>query len=192
MLLQDEKFTMWKTQLGLYLDDLGLWRCKGRLSNAELPMDDKHPILLPSKHHITILVAQDCHKHVMHGGIKETLAELRGRFWIIKGRSLLRNLLHQCTICARINARPYDACESPPLPQFRVREYPPFNCVGVDYAGPLYVKSGEKVWISPFSCCVTRAIHLEVVPDMFYRIFHQMLQAFCSTKRYPIDSRFGQ
>ena len=44
MLLQDEKFTMWKTQLGLYLDDLGLRRCKGRLSNAELPMDAKHPI----------------------------------------------------------------------------------------------------------------------------------------------------
>ena len=125
MLLQDEKFTMWKTQLGLSLDDLGLWRCKGRLSNAELPMDAKHPILLPSKHHITILVAKDCHKHVMHGGVKETLAELRGRFWIIKGRSFLRNLLHQCTICARINARPYDACESPPLPQFRVRELIP-------------------------------------------------------------------
>ena len=45
MLLQDEKFTMWKTQLGLYLDDLGLWRCKGKHSNAELPMDAKHPIL---------------------------------------------------------------------------------------------------------------------------------------------------
>eukprot|EP00731_Ephydatia_muelleri_P005954 Em0003g202a len=182
MLLQDEKFTMWKTQLGLYLDDLGLWRCKGRLSNAELPMDAKHPILLPSKHHITILVAQDCHKHVMHGGIKETLAELRGRFWIIKGRSFLRNLLHQCTICARINARP---CESPPLPQFRVREYPPFNCVGVDYAGPLYVKSGEKVWISLFSCCVTRAIHLEVVPDMSTESFIRCFKRFAARRGTP-------
>ena len=148
-------------------------------------MDAKHPILLPSKHHITILVAQDCHKHVMHGGVKETLAELRGRFWVIKGRSFLRNLLNQCTICARIDARPYDACESPPLPQIRVKEHPPFNCVGVDYAGPFYVRSGEKVSISLFSCCMTWAIHLEVVPDMSTESFITCFKRFAARRGTP-------
>ena len=56
------------------------------------------------------------------------------------------------------------------LPEFRVREAPSFSRVGVDFAGPLYVKSKvggmEKVYIALFSCCVTRAIHLELVENL--------------------------
>ena len=32
-----------KNQLGLYLDNAGLWRCRGRIGNADLPIDTKHP-----------------------------------------------------------------------------------------------------------------------------------------------------
>lgn len=64
-----------------------------------------------------------------------------------------------------------------------MKEAPPFAHYGVDY-GPLYISVAEasdnsKVWIHLFSCCVTRAIHLELVPDMstqtFLRAFKQFM-----------------
>ena len=46
---------------------------------------------------------------------------------------------------------------------------PPFSRVGIDFAAPFYAKeaSGErkKVYIALFSCCVTRAVHLELVDE---------------------------
>ena len=34
------------SQFGLFTDAEGLWRCGGRLSNAELPYSTKHPIVV--------------------------------------------------------------------------------------------------------------------------------------------------
>lgn len=87
VLLQDAKFQVWKTQFGLYCDN-EIWRCGGRLRNADLDVCAKHPILLPSSHHFTMLVIRRSHVKVLHGGVKETLTELRSRFWIVKGRSV--------------------------------------------------------------------------------------------------------
>ena len=47
----------------------------------------------------------------------------------------------------------------------------------MDFAGPLYVKVNEssehnKVWICLYTCCVTRAVHLELLPaQTFLRAF---------------------
>lgn len=54
-----------------------------------------------------------------------------------------------------------------PLPEDRIKPAPPFTNVGLDFAGPLYLKdSDEKVYICLFTCAVTRAVHLELVCDM--------------------------
>jgi len=65
---------------------------------------------------------------------------------------------------------------APLLPEFRVKEVPPFTHCGVDYAGPLYISvvkepDSSKVWIYLLSCCVTCAVHLELVPDMSTQTF---------------------
>ena len=52
--LESQKGTfppVYVTQLGLFLDDQGIIRCKGRASNAPLSQPSKNPILFPSKHH---------------------------------------------------------------------------------------------------------------------------------------------
>ena len=102
-LVQDDKFKEWKSQFGLFLDNAGVWRCTGRLENANLSASTMHPILLPNRHHFVSLQVLDCHSRVMHGGVKETLTELRMSFWIVKGQSVVKRLLHQCTICTRFN-----------------------------------------------------------------------------------------
>ena len=159
MLVQDDEFSDWKTQFGLYLDESGVWRwCKGRLCNADLPVTAKFPIILPNGHHFTTLVVMDCHKRVMHGGMKETLTKLR---------SLLRRLLRSCVTCIRLDGQVYNVPRSPPLPHFRVQESFPFTYIGVDYAGSLYIKGPQpKAWIILFTCCVTRTLHLDLVLDM--------------------------
>ena len=139
LLVQDNRFSDWKTQFGLYLGESGVWRCKGRLCNANLPVTTKFPIILPNSHHFTTLVVMDCHKRVMHRGVKETLTELRTIFWVVRGRSLLRRLLHSCVTCIRLDGRVYKVPRSPPLPHFQVQESFPFTYVGVDYTGPLYI-----------------------------------------------------
>ena len=143
-------------------------------------------MLLPNGHHFTTLLVLDCHQRIKHGGIKETLTELRTRFWTVKGQSVVKKILHQCVICNRHNGQPYDAPETPPLPHCHVGECPPFSSVGVDYAGPLYIKgAGDKIWISLFTCCVTHAVHLELVPDITTVAFLWCFRRFESRRGTP-------
>ena len=55
-LVQQKDYDTLKKQLRLFRDEKGLWRCGGRLQNADLPYAAKHPILLPRSHHYTGLV----------------------------------------------------------------------------------------------------------------------------------------
>ncbi len=189
LLVKDRKFDDWKKQLGLFLDQNGVWRCRGRISNADLPFLTKHPVLLHRDHYLTKLFVRRAHERVLHNGVKDTLTELRSKFWIVKGRSFVRCLVHQCTICRRFVGKPYQGPPPPPLPTFRVRVEPPFTFTGVDFAGPLYVKSGDttkkKVWICLYTCCVVRAVHLDLVPDMTTAAFLRSLKRFIARRGLP-------
>ena len=187
-LVHDDKFKEWKSQFGLFSDNAGLWRCKGILDNANLPASTIHPILLPNQHHIVSLQVLDCRRRIMHGGVKETLTELRMTFWIVKGQSVVKKLLPQYTICARFNGQAYSA---PSMSVFRVQECAPFSYVGLDYAGPLYVKNkevGVKVWIALFTCGVSRALHLELVLDMTTEAFLRSFKCFAARRGIPLKN----
>lgn len=60
-------------------------------------------------------------------------------------------------ICNRQEGRSYKALKSPPLPEFRVKEAPPFRYIGLDYLG------GMDLFDHLLN---SRAVHLEVVPNM--------------------------
>ena len=182
--VHNKKFEEWKTQFGLYLDDANLWRCKGRLGCAGLPEATRHPIFLPSGHYFTTLLILDCHQCVMHGGIKEMLTELRARFWVVKGRSV-EGVASVCDMYA-IQWTTIQCPNSPPLPHFRVNASPPFSSIGVDYAWLLYIKgTGNKIWIALLTCCVTCAIHLELVPDMTTETFIRCIRRFTCRRGTP-------
>ena len=74
-LRENKLFKVWKKQFGLFLVG-GVWYCKGRLDNADIPQTAKHPALLNKEYHLTLLITQDAHSCVMHNGIKKTLTEL--------------------------------------------------------------------------------------------------------------------
>ena len=190
-LVKDKAFSMWRKQFGLYLDDENLWRCRGRLENSDLLIAAKHPpVLLPKHHPLTVLVIREAHERVMHNGFKETLAEIRTRYWILQGRQVVRQVLSKCVICRRYEGPSQRAPQPPPLPKFRVSEEPAFTYVGLDFAGPLYIKTQElvtskKVWICLFTCCVVRAVHLDIVPNMTVEAFLRCFRRFTSRRGFP-------
>ncbi len=178
-----------KNSCCLFLDDDGLWRCGGRIQNAAVAFSTRHPILLHKNHHLTKLVVKRAHERVLHDGVKETLTEVRVKFWIVKGRSFVRRILQQCTVCKRFEGGPYPTPPPPPLPPYRVEEAPPFTNTGVDFAGPLYVRSSggseNKVWICLYTCCVVRAVHLDLVPDLSTPTFLRSLKRFAACRGLP-------
>ena len=68
-----------------------------------------------------------------------------------------------------------------------MKEAPPFVYTAVDYAGPFYLKRPKdseevKVWISLFTCCVTRAVHLELVSELSAVTFIRCLKRFTARR----------
>ena len=81
-------------------------RVEGRLENAELPLDCKHPIILPGSHPLTRLIV--LHEHILagHAGPSHTLMKVRHHFWIIHGVSIVKRFLSECCRCAQRKATP--------------------------------------------------------------------------------------
>ncbi|XP_064468629.1 uncharacterized protein LOC135381655 [Ornithodoros turicata] len=145
--------------LNPYLDSSSPLRVGGRLQQMEDTERVRHPILLPSKHRLTELLIMDVHMRLHHAGIQDTLCELRQSYWVTKGRQAVRRTLHTCLQCRRRRLSPETAPVAP-LPRERLTPSLPFDTVGVDFAGPLYVSREDgtehKAYITLFTCGVTR------------------------------------
>ena len=142
----EEKTDSCLTRFNPKEDDDGLLRADGRLrSSSDLPYDVKHPIILPKDHTVTHLIATSTHEQLAHGsGTEHLLSELRTRFWIVKGRRTVRNLVEKCTGCRiRFNRKPATQMMAP-LPKSRLQQtMRAFGRVGVDYGGPYLMKRGR-------------------------------------------------
>ena len=186
----EDSFDSLRLQLNLFLDENGLWRCGGRLANANLPYSTKYPLLLPRNHPLTPLIVNDAHRCILHNGVRETLTEVRRKFWIVKGRSLVRGIIHRCVTCRRFEGSPFPTPPPPPLPASRVQDDPALNYTGVNFAGPLLIhtespsKTG-KAWICLFTCFVTRAVHFDIVLDMSTETFIRCVKRFAARRGLP-------
>ena len=110
-----------------------IFRVEGQLENAELPLDSKHPIILPGSHALTRLIVLHVHVFAGHAGPSDTLMKVRQRFWIIHGVSNVKRFLAECSKCARRKATPIPQCMAD-LPVCRVTATnKPFKFSGVDY-----------------------------------------------------------
>jgi len=72
-----------------------------------------------------------------------------------------------------------------------VKSGPAFTFTGLDYAGSLYVKGAskkteEKVWICLYTGCVTRAVHLDIVPDLTAEAFLRIFRRFTARRGLPL------
>ncbi|XP_064463439.1 uncharacterized protein LOC135374405 [Ornithodoros turicata] len=170
-----------------YLDDYNVLRVGGRLQFSESRESTKHPLFLPADHHFTSLLIEKEHLRLLHGGICDTLGQLRERFWIIRGRQAVKKIIKRCLACRKQACKPASAPVAP-LPADRVTKCKPFDVTGVDFAGPLLYRErrrDQKCYIALFTCAVTRAVHLELVTSMSTDAFLWALRRFVSRRGTP-------
>ncbi|XP_052854760.1 uncharacterized protein LOC128263705 [Drosophila gunungcola] len=169
------------------LSSEGLLRVFGRLQNASLDYEAKHPILLPKDHPVTRAIIVYYHEKYFHAGPQALLAALRQRYWPLGGRKFVASVINKCVRCFRMNPVAWEHMMGS-LPVDRVQPNPAFHTTGVDYCGPFYHKSEarnkapHKCYIAVFVCFSTKAAHLEVVQDLTTDSFIAALRRFINLR----------
>ena len=125
----------------------------------------------------------------MHHGIETTLSHVTSTFWIVKGWKAVKSVLRKCVTCRRYQGRPSLPPETPDLPDYRVNTLHAFQCTVRNYAGPLFIKHNRdttlKVYILPFTCASSRALNLELTPDMKALAFIKAFERFMARQGTP-------
>jgi hypothetical protein len=167
-----------------FLDENGVVRVGGRLSNSGLPYSQKFPILIPKNSHLTDLIIDYYHKLHLHVGPRTLLSIIQRKYWIMSARQKIRSRLSKCIQCFKFVAAPAVPMMGD-LPPSRVLQSRPFSRVGVDYGGPFSIKDhkrrGAKItkgYVCLFICQATKAVHLEVVSDLTSEGFIAALDRF--------------
>lgn len=177
--------------LNIFFDEHGICRVGGRLDNANIPYDQKHPILLPRSHRFTDLLIDDFHRNLKHPGATTLLGIIQQQYWIVSGRQVIRSRLRHCISCYRTRPREVQP-QMGNLPKFRLQQVKPFMITGVDYAGPITLKSSPtrrtvptQAYICLFICMTTKALHLELASDLSTETFLMAFSRFIS-RRGPV------
>ena len=136
------------------------------------------------------------HHHEMshHSGNSYALAQIRQMFWIVNGQSTARFYLKTCFHWSLRRAKAGRQVMAPlPLQRITGGERP-FSITGVDFFGPEWVniRYGEttsrkrvKRYGCLFTCCATRAVHLEVCNSLSTDSF------MCAFKRFLCSRDFS-
>lgn len=171
-----------------FIDDAGFLRVGGRIQRSNLDYEAKHQLILPKNHFLTYLIIDYFHVLHLHVGPQTLQFLLSQRYWILSARDAVRHRTRRCIRCFR--TRPA-ALQPPmaPLPAARVRPLRPFLHVGVDYAGYFQTKVNRvrnakifKTYVCVFVCLSTKAIHLELVPDLTTQAFFSALRRFTARR----------
>ncbi|XP_029178658.1 uncharacterized protein LOC114946376 [Nylanderia fulva] len=143
-----------------------------RLQNSFLSESEKHPIILPKNHHVTVLLIRRAHISTLHGNYRLVHNYLLQKYWILRANTIIRRIVRNCVRCTRHNAITLEQ-QMAPLPAIRAKPALPFAHFGVDFAGYFCVKAssgrGQKTskgYVAVFVCLVVKTIHLELVSDL--------------------------
>ncbi|XP_029162186.1 uncharacterized protein LOC114933775 [Nylanderia fulva] len=174
-----------------FMDKDDLIRVGGRLKNSNLDFDACHPILLPRNHDLTQKIIRQEHIRNMHAGTQGTMAAVRQRFWPLSLRSVARKIIQECVTCFKAKPRFSEALMGS-LPAGRVTPSRPFAHCGIDYAGPVTIREGNrrnsrnhKAYIAIFVCFATKAAHIEVVSNLTTDCFLGAFKRFIARRGKP-------
>ena len=173
------------------LDHSGVLRVSGRVQNAPLCYSVRHPAILHGKSRVTKLIIYSEHLCLLHAGPTLVAASRSRRHHIIGSRKAVYSVTHGCIVCRRTSARPQPQMLGQ-LPTERLTPGLVFHHVGVDYAGPVYIKYGSvhkptivKAYIAIFVSLSVRAVHLELVSDLTTEPFIAALRRFIARRGRP-------
>ena len=175
-----------------FLDASDILRVGGRKQLSQTSSyQSRHPAILHGKHPLTHLMIRHEHQRLLHAGPTLLTASLSRRYHIIGGRKVIRSVTRKCVTCRRYTARPKPQMLGQ-LPIERITPGAIFDNVGVDYAGPVFIKYGYvrkptivKAYICAFVSLSVKAVHLELVTDLTSEAFIACLKRFISRRGLP-------
>lgn len=169
------------------LDDDGLLRVGGRLSNAPLDSSARHPVILPRTSKVTQMIILHYHAALMHAGTEHVINDMRQKYWVPCARSTVKRVLGACPLCRRRRAQP-QLPRMADLPAVRLDDCRAFHNVGIDFFGPLLVKkqkTTEKRYCLLVTCLTTRAVHLEISSSLDTHSFLMAFRRFVGRRGKP-------
>ena len=171
-----------------FIDNDGILRVGGRIQNANISYNKKHPIILSKNHRITTLIVNDIHKRYFHANLQLMVNILHLKYWIIGCKNIVKKCIRNCVTCNRYKAEGYSQ-QMGNLPSYRLQPARPFTNTGTDYAGPFQVSSWKgrgakqfKCYVVIFICMTTKAIHIELALDLSADKFIEALHRFTSRR----------
>ena len=134
--------------------------------------DGWHQFIISGKHLFTKMLIKHEHAHLLHAGPTLTAASLAWQFAIVGTHQAVCGVTRRCIICRWVAGKPRPQLLAR-LPTDRQRPGPIFDKVGVNYAGPILVRSGYvrkpviiKAYVCVFVLFTVKAIHLDPVSDL--------------------------
>ena len=175
------------------VDANSMLRIDGRLENAELPLDPRHPLIMPSKHALTRFIVPYEHVEAGHARPSYSLMRTRQQFWIINGISSVKSILSNCSECARRKATPIRQLMAD-LPTCHVTAtYKPYKFCDIDYFEPYTYRKNRsdcKAWGLLFISLCTLGIHVELVTSLDIASFLLAFSRFTNL-RGAVDTVFS-
>ena len=171
-----------RLQLNLQLNQDRLLECRGRLQGI-------YPIYVPEGKIFAEKLIQHDHKATLHEEVGLTMAKEREQYWIPRLRQEVKRIIKRCHSCKRFQAV---ALATPPLGQLpleRTKGSGAFEVVGVNFAGPInYLKLSRKegkAYLVLFACSLSRALYLEVLPNLETATFLGSLKRLIARRGRP-------
>ena len=120
---------------------------------------------------------------------QSVLSNIRQSVWLTQGRREVKRVIRRCVACQKQKVK---ACgqKMGSLPSERITPSLAFTHIGIDFAGPLYIRDGsasKKAYVCIFTCASSRMVHLELTnslsTDEFLQAFSRMTnrRGICNT-----------
>ncbi|XP_060078384.1 uncharacterized protein LOC132557875 [Ylistrum balloti] len=176
--------------LNPHLDEKGLLRVGGRINRGDFHETEKNPILIPGRSHIAKLLVQHHHLQVQHQGRHMTEGAIRNAgLWVTGAKRLIASTIHHCVTCRRLRGK-FSSQKMSDLPVDHLTPSPPFTLVGVDVFGPWNIitrrtrggNASSKRWAVLFTCLYSRAVHIEIIPEMTSSSFINAMRRFIAVR----------
>lgn len=175
-----------------FLDDSGIMRVWGRIENAQVNYDERHPVIIPEHSIFARLLMKEAHEKTKHGNVQIMLHYVRAKYWILHSKRVALRVTKSCVRCIRFSQEDKQQLMAD-LPCERLSVAPPFTYCGVDYFGPVKLKRYEgrcntivQGYIAVFVCMTTKIIHLECCTDLTTEKFIWAFTRFSSIYGTPM------
>ena len=91
-------------QLSPFTGKNGIIRVGGRVDEALVSYEAKHPAMLHQDHWVSLLITRHFHQ-IGHAGVATTVAKIRTKFGVVRAHDLAKSVKFRCVFCREIDAR---------------------------------------------------------------------------------------